>query len=280
MKNNSIYNRITTLGDSLVLQSPSNIIINSLIVSIDSVTQNWDTTATLIAGNSGQADFVVDSIKVNPYGLPLDITPALLDTINGDSSQSYVLNINIPSSATTGLQTLRPYIYGRDINSNTASIDSSTTAQWQVLSSPVVTLDTIYSDSIVVAGEGNIPVTLVINNAGTTPVLITDLALNAFNGTYLHQPAGLPVLLPGNTDTTLVCTTAVFSSSYTGPDSLSLNITYKNSISLLDSTFTGTPLLTWEVQSASDIDILSVQTEPQFLSQGQDSVSVSVRIRN
>jgi len=119
IENGAVFDStFTLLIDSLTLQTPSNIVIDSLIASVDTVTQNWDTTATLYLTNTGQADFILDSIMVDPYGSPLTITPGLPDTIQGDSSDAFLLNINIPALAATGTETLEPLVYGRDINSD------------------------------------------------------------------------------------------------------------------------------------------------------------------
>jgi len=171
-ENGSLFDNTYILSDSLTLTVPAQLVIDSLVASTDTVSQGMDTLVTVYVSNPGETDLLLDSLINTPYGLPTSVTPSLPSTISGGGSGVYDLVVDIPLAAPTGLIALDAIARGRDANSNQTLFDSSATAgdSWTVLSSPNVVIDSIYSDSIVVPGQTDIPVTVVISNTGETDV--------------------------------------------------------------------------------------------------------------
>ena len=260
-ENGSLFDNTYILTDSLTLTAPAQLVIDSLVASTDTVSQGMDTLVTVYVSNPGETDLVLDSLINTPYGTPTSVTPTLPATIGGGGSAAYDLVVDIPSAA-TGLIALDAIGLGRDFNSGQSLFDSSATAgdSWTVLSSPNVVIDSVYSDSIVVPGQTDIPVTVVISNSGETDVEINTLEILQQIGLYTHLGPSLPVTLAGSSSINLVDTVDVASNSATGIDSLRARISYRNTISGESSVLTSTVAWGWSIQS-SQLVISSVFTK-------------------
>jgi hypothetical protein len=199
-ENGSLFDNTYILSDSLTLTAPAQLVIDSLIASTDTVSQGMDTVVTVYVSNPGETDLLLDSLINSPYGQPTSVTPSLPATISGGGSGAYDLVVDIPSAAPTGLIALDAIGLGRDANSDQTLFDSSATAgdSWTVLTSPNVVIDSIYSDSIVVPGQTDIPVTVSISNSGETAVEINTLEILEQIGLYTHRGPSLPVTLAGS----------------------------------------------------------------------------------
>ena len=281
-ENGSIFDNTYILNDSLILTAPAQLVIDSLVASTDTVSQGMDTVVTVYVSNPGETDLILDSLINTPYGTPTSVNPSLPATISGGNSGIYDLVVDIPTAATTGLISLDAIGQGRDANSNQTLFDSSATVtdNWTVLSSPNVVIDSIYSDLIVVPGQTDIPITVVISNTGETDVDVTTLEILQQIGLYTHREPDLPVTLAGGSTINLVDTVDVASNSATGIDTLQARISYQNTVSGDIQVLTSTESWVWSIQSSSDLVLLSVVAAESNISLGQDSVNVDVRVRN
>jgi hypothetical protein len=281
-ENGSLFDNTYILSDSLTLTAPAQLVIDSLIASTDTVSQGMDTVVTVYVSNPGETDLLLDSLINSPYGQPTSVTPSLPATISGGGSGAYDLVVDIPSAAPTGLIALDAIGLGRDANSDQTLFDSSATAgdSWTVLTSPNVVIDSIYSDSIVVPGQTDIPVTVSISNSGETAVEINTLEILEQIGLYTHRGPSLPVTLAGSSTINLVDTVDVASNSATGIDTLRARISYRNTVSGDTDILTSTETWAWSIQSSSDLVLLSVVAAETEVSLGQDSINVDVRVRN
>ncbi len=281
VENGSSYDRVFTLTDLLV-ESAGALVIDSLVASADTVTQSMDTLVTVYVSNTGEADVFVDSVTVSPYGEPLSLNPAIPFSLAGGSSQGFISRVNIPALADTGQITMTARTQGRDANSGLTVLDTteSVSANWVVLSSPLIAVDSLYSDSVVVLGQSGILLNVRLVNSGQTPVEITSLTINDRIGLYAHRSPSLPVILGGNSSVTLVDTISVAANSATGSDTLTASVAFTNTISGDTQNFTSPTQWIWTIESSSLIDIVSVTTSPVFVSQGQNAIPVRLRLRN
>ncbi len=221
-------------------------------------------------------------MTINPYGIPVGIVPALPQIINGNNNLVLQPTIDIPVDATTGLINLTALASGRDLNSTAplSDVSESVSDSWTVLSRPQIVIDSVYSDTSVALGQNGILVKVDISNNGETPVDITSLTVNRQIGLYTHLGPILPVILSGNSSLTLIDTISVATNSAVGSDTLTASISYTNRISGTPSNLTGSARWVWVIKSSSNLDIVSVSTPNDFVSQGQTGLPVQVRIRN
>jgi hypothetical protein len=284
-ENNSYYNQNILMPDSLWIQSPATVVIDSIVAGVDTVTQGMSAAMKIYARNTGEADLLLDSLTINPYGTPASLNPAAPLTMTGGSAVAFDATVDIPVSAVTGLLKLDAAAYGRDANNN-ASVSTPgalLVGEWEVLPRAIVAIDTIYSvDSVVVRGQTNIPVSIVVSNSGGTAVQLTALNVLPAIGLYTQVKPSLPVLLQPFSSDTLVDYLTVRSNSATGDDTLRAVVNYTNTVSGISGQLTQTPAegLTWNIQQTANVNILSVLASPLTVSKGQRSVTVRSRVQN
>ncbi len=281
-ENSSSFDRTIILGDSLRIQTVANTIVQGLVVSTDTVTQNMDTTLTVTIGNTGQASVVIDTLRTIPYGDPLAVTPALPFTVNGGGTRAFDLRVHIPGSAPAGNTTISAQVYGYDINSNqrVQDVSGAVTDNWFLLTQPNVTVDSIYSLPYVVQGQSDILVYIRMVNSGQAAVQVNSLNLTSKIGLYTQRRPLLPIILNGNSTRILVDTINVAGNSAVGYDTLRAQVAYTNQVSGASAEFTSSANWIWQVQSVSNMEIASVITTPQLVSRGQADIPVSVTLRN
>ncbi len=281
-ENGATFNQSIELSDSLLVQGAAAITIDSVVASTNTVSQDMDTTVTVYISNTGQADAIIDSIIVNPYGEPVAISPTLPNVLAGGASVGYQTTVRIPAAATTGNIILTARTEGRDANTGLLIADNSQSVSdsWNVLGQPVISILSVTSDSSVVLGQNSILVNVQVNNTGQTPVEITNFNLNTVLGLYSHLPPALPVTLGAGASVILVDTVTVATNSAIGSDTLTASITYRNSISGASTNLTGAANWVWTINSRSEVEIVSVNAANNFVSRGQTAIPVEVRIRN
>ncbi|HGY56630.1 MAG TPA: hypothetical protein ENK44_13050 [Caldithrix abyssi] len=273
-----------TKSDTLTVQTPAVLVIDSLLAAADTVSQNSDTLVNVYISNTGEATLELTSLTVSPYGTPQSITPALPVMIGGASQQVLSARVHIPSDATTGNTTLDATAQGTDVNSGDALSDNAADQpdSWYTAGKPLASVDSIRStETIVTPGQTNIPVNIYLANSGETPISVTSVSLIPTIGLYTESPAAYPFELKGNSQTMVTHYLDVLNNSATGKDTLYAKVEYTNNYSGSDSTFVSTAYLAWKINVAGgSVKIISVNTDYEKVSHGQDSAIVDVRLKN
>ncbi|MGD9898885.1 MAG: hypothetical protein AB7T22_07115 [Calditrichaceae bacterium] len=285
-ENGAAFNDSLTAADSLVVQNPAVLQINSVIASGTDISQGVDTLLTIDVTNTGQALLRIDSLVVIPYGVPVSIAPGLPNTLTGGETRPFDVRVTVPTGPDTGLVTIDARGKGIDINSGSEITTASAVAtdSWNVYTPPVISITQIAhvnpADSLVSQGQSKIPVSVTIRNSGGTPVSINNLNLIAEIGLYTNEWPAFPIPLAGHSEITITDSVSVQTNSATGHDTLYASIKYQNNFSGKSSSLTSASFMAWEVTGKPLVEIISVSAVKDFVSQGQTSVNVSVRVKN
>ncbi|MGD9486645.1 MAG: hypothetical protein AB7W47_01360 [Calditrichaceae bacterium] len=285
-ENGAIFNDSLITGDSLNVQNPAVIQINSIIASGTDISQGADTLVTIDVTNTGQASLRVDSLIVIPYGVPVSIAPVLPNTLTGGETRQFDARVTVPTGPDTGLVTIDARGKGIDVNSGSVitAASAAATDSWNVFTPPVISITQIAhvnpEDSLVSQGQAKIPVSVTIKNNGGTSVSINNLNLVAKIGLYSHKWPALPIPLAGHSEITITDSVLVQTNSATGHDTLYASVGYQNNYSGKSSNLTSATFMAWEVTGKPLVEIISVSAVKDFVSQGQTAVNVNVRVKN
>jgi len=159
-------------SDSIVVQEPSQLAINSITVIPSEITadQQLSWIARIYVQNYGEADVRLDSLSIRLYGGPTDVTGQVIIDSSGFPWGSYVLsggrtanvlvllNDDPANAMTTGTVVVEANLWGMDLNSST-----------------VLEATTEYGGkgSYLVQSPADLTVTGVIASVGTATVLQT-----------------------------------------------------------------------------------------------------------
>ncbi len=275
--------------NSLVIQSTASIRIDSVIAEAEMISQGADTTISVVVSNTGEADLLLDSLIIEPYGLPSAVAPKLTTVIAGLAQSRFSLDFSLPEDAALGVQTLDARAVGRDQNYVNANFDSTltddgadVTDSWEVFTPADVTVSSITSTySVVNRGQQDIPVSVTLQNNGQAPAVVTNLVLNEQIGLYNHSYPAFGFTIAGQGDTTVTVLTDVLANSSTGNDTIYATVSYDDAYSNFSGSSESTEYLAWMINTGeSAVDIVSVSTEPANVSRGQENIAVQVRVRN
>ncbi|MCP4411481.1 MAG: hypothetical protein GY808_02765, partial [Gammaproteobacteria bacterium] len=284
LENSDNYNIIHTAPNELTVQSQAVMSIVSTNAVADSVSHGETEQVTIVVDNLAQAGLVVDSFTMNEYGNLTNLSPALPFTIDGSLQQAFVATIDVNNSTATGDITLSVSGVGHDVNNISAAandLDTTTPDSWFVTTAPVVTVSSVSSlNTIVTQGQNSVLVDVTVRNDGETPILLTSIDLVPRIGIYTQSWPAFNIRIEGNDTVTLTDTLGVFSNSATGTDSLFAQVDYQNIYSGEASQVTSTEFHEWSITGTSAVNIVSVETEPTTVSQGQGPIDVQVRVEN
>ena len=271
-------------SDTLTVQVPAVLVIDSVVAIADTISQTNDTLVTVYITNNGEAALELTSLTVTPYGTPVSITPNLPTIIEGGTQQQFINRVYIPSSATTGIITLDATAEGTDTNSGLQVTDNAADQNdsWYVAGQAFVSVDSIRStEEIITPGQTNIPVDIYLVNNGETPVTVSSVRLQPTIGLYTEHPEAYPLILDGYSQLMVTHYLDVQQNSATGKDTLYAQVNYTERYSGEDSSFTSSEYLAWKINlSGGAVRIISVNTDHDKVSSGQDSAIVDVRLKN
>jgi hypothetical protein len=283
-ENNDSYNNIHTGPDVLTVQSQAVMDIASTVAVADSVSQGEIEQVSIFIDNTAQAGLVVDSLVMIEYGNLNNLSPALPYTINGGLQQEFIATIDVNNTTATGDILLDVSGFGYDANNTSAAANDGSAAtpdSWFVTSAPLVTVSRVTSvDTIVTQGQTGVLVDVTVRNDGQTPVLVTNMALLPQIGMYTQTWPAFNFRINGNDSVTMTTTIDVATNSATGTDSLFAQVDYQNIYSGSAIQLTGTAFHKWDVSGTPTVNIVSVETDPTSVSQGQGPVDVQVRVEN
>lgn len=282
-ENSVPLNQLHSTPNQLTVQTPAIMVINSTSSARDSVSQGETLPVTVQISNTGQAGLIVDSITSPEYGALSSVSPSLPYTIPGSGSQSFTGTVDVSTGTSTGDVVLDVSATGRDANSNVAVSDNAATTpdNWFVTTPPDIVISNITStETLVTQGQSGLLINVTIRNDGETPVNLTNLTLNPTIGLYTIPPASPPGRLDGNDSVIVPVMLDVAANSATGTDRIYAKVNYLNIYSSVASEVTSTAYHEWTIASKPNLDIVSVQTLPTSVSQGQNGVNVQVRLEN
>ncbi len=288
-ENKQPYTQDISVPNDLIIQSPANIVIDSVSADANNISRGADTVATVVVSNTGEATLILDSLMLKPYPDYTSIQPSLPMYLSGDDEQSFQINFTVPGDAQLGTVTLDARAVGRDSNYVEAEFDSTleddgatVSDQWDVHTAADLEVTAMTStEDVVNLGQNNIPVEITFQNNGSAPAQVTSLMLEEAIGLYKHRYPPIPFTVNGNSDTTVVDTLDVLDNSATGDDTLYTVFDYRDRFSNKTKSKQSNTFLDWTIiKGESPVEIISVQTEPERVSQGQRAIEMQIRLKN
>ncbi len=283
--------------DSIRVQTAVNVTrltIDSVLIENDTTAQNSDTLKLrLKISNTAQASAILDSIRLSyrrsgsaasGYSV-VNTVFSLPDTLNGLTSNYYVIDVRIASSADTGSIVVDGYVRARDKNSNliTQVLNAGETDSIYVKSKSRVMITAVSTPTAdtVSLGQINIPMNVTLTNAGAAPFRLDDLRMRFAIGLYdTALTQSLPDTIWGYQSKTYNFIANVKNNSAVGLDSLGATASGFDLLNGKSSTVTASGLDTLVILSPTQILLTSVQTQPIFVSRSQDSILVRVTLKN
>jgi len=282
-ENSVAYFDSHTAPKTFTSEAQAVMVIDSVVAAADNVSQGETETVRVVVTNAGTAGLVIDSLILDTYGTGESISPALPYTLDGGLQQSFAITVDVNDQTPTGTIILDARGSGRDANSDADVIDdgADATDSWNVFSAPDMSVASVVSvDTVVSLGQSGLSVDVTIQNDGGTPVTVNSVELVPRIGLYTQSWPPFNFTIAGNSDTTITATVNVKDNSATGLDSLFARVSFTNQYSGAASSFTGTTFHSWRIVGTPTLRIVSVQTAPTTVSQGQGPETVQVRISN
>ncbi|NOY79003.1 MAG: hypothetical protein GXO76_14165 [Calditrichaeota bacterium] len=252
----------------------------SLSASPTAIPADGSSTSTITSG-------VIKDADGNPVaqGTLITVSTSLGTIITADASASYT-GTQVAANASGQISfTLQAPASGGTAYISAASVGGSATGSTtvQITNLRIVSISSDFSS--VSQGQTNIPVRMVVENLGsaalqnaTANLTFTDVASNDRTGEYSGiSQTGISVAA-GETKT-LTFSVSVGGSASLGSIIIDGNISGTVDGNSVGTSGAGTPY-SWVVQTPAALEVLSVQTTPDSVSQGQQGISVVLTARN
>jgi hypothetical protein len=291
LDNNAIEKESLNPITSFTVNSGSNVIYVDNSVAPTQVVPSEDALFSMALIDSGTVDLAL--IPDSTY-LEIGFTPSLRTNLGGnfilnanDTTLVSFAQIQMPASITSGLYDLRLHVVGRAFGRDTIRQDILLSDSLQVLSSGQLIVSSIQlSDTVVSQGESGETVSLRILNTGEAPARIFsgDSIQFIYNASYiLSRSSGqvFPFTLNGGDSTLFVYDITVDPAAITGADTFRATVGYEDvnsGVSYVASD--GGVYDSWQVLSGISLNIVSLNTVPTRVTQGQSGLAVSMEISN
>ncbi len=231
----------------------------------------------------GSADSIGLQFSNNNNYTTVYVSPALPDTIAPLANNSYNFTVNVNAAAATGIDSIRGFVSGRNLRTN--SVTSATGAYldgWNVQSPPDLVITRIYSDrSAVNNGQQDLTVQMRILNQGQATAVFDSAGLYSLPpGLLTDTLAAVIDSIPSGARDTLFYNVDL--AAYTGSLDIDGFINYydaNNPASVFSDSGAVNPL-TWTVNEQSDLVMDEVTISPQTVSMGQSGISGLINISN
>ncbi len=252
----------------------------SLSASPTAIPADGSSTSTITSG-------VIKDSDGNPaaQGTLITVSTSLGTITTSDASASYSgIQVGADSNGRISF-TLRAPTSGGTSYISAASVGGSATGSTtvQITNLRIVSISSDYST--VSQGQTNISVRMVVENLGSAPLetATANLTFTDMNGTdRTGEYSGISetgITVSAGATQTVNFLISVGSSATTGSIIIDGNISGTVSGNSVGAGGAATPY-SWTVQTPAVLEILSVQTNPDSVSQGQQSVSVVMTVRN
>ncbi len=243
----------------------------------DSVSQDqtFNINLTVQNANATGSDAVVDSVIVEG----LDIARSEGTTVVGGAS--LVLNPisgTFDTSVSGDTTVLVEVVWTDNLTGAVTTIDTSLTIT--VLGKAGLLVTDVVAPAIVNPGETIDSVLVQVTNTGSVTADLLSVSFDPQIGVYsqIIADAGNAASIPGGATVDLYYDFVVASNTGTGTDSVGVNVTAQDSLSL--ETLTADSSFSWAIQTSGNFVITAIVPGQTTVSQGQQDALVSVIVSN
>ncbi|MEJ2049249.1 MAG: CARDB domain-containing protein, partial [Calditrichota bacterium] len=228
-----------------------------------------------LTNTAGSATAILDSVVIPELGYNLPINASLAGGSNRiDSLQPYI------DTSISGVRNLTVNYYWRDANSGITQVTGFALDPITVLTRAQLTVLDITGPPSVFAGQQDVELQVQIQNSGQTTAIIDTLYLTQQIGIYTKTLVTTDTLIPGGATSTFIFSLDISPSTATGTDNFGAVVQGRDSISTNPLSATGNNLHSWIIYQALSAEILSVSSTRTLVSQGQQNIAFTVRVRN